>query len=235
MTDNLLTLNGEILRESFCEWQSEQEALDAEWSESLAALTAYQSHLDAWQQELVEERESLRREREAWERNEEATKLVRDQSASQANAQLAEAREKISLLSEQLLSRTEELRVLDQRRAELTIDLELARVHAKELAADVDEQKQTFERERSAWTEQLRQMHELLELRAATPVTGYDDVIAAAAERPAPPAPRPPKAIASVSGEKPSPNNPVLGSIMEQFGKLRQQRANDRQTGKNAR
>jgi DNA repair exonuclease SbcCD ATPase subunit len=238
MADSTLTLNRESLREAFGQWQTEQEALEAEWNESLAALAAYQSHLDGWQKELAGERDALRRERQAWEREQAEAKAAWEQSSSQAGTQLTEAREKIALLSQQLVARTEELRLLDQRRGELTTELEVARAQCRDLSADVDEQKQRLERERAAWTEQLKQMRELLELRAAAPVTGYDDVeptgVQPQAAQPVEAAPRP--ARPSV-GQRPSPNshNPVLGSIMEQFGKLRQQRANDRQTGKKPR
>jgi hypothetical protein len=238
MANSTLTLNRESLREAFGQWQTEQAALDAEWSESLAALAAYQSHLDGWQKELAGERDALCRERHEWEQAQAEAKATWEQSSSQAGTQLTEAREKISLLSHQLVARTEELRVLDQRRADLTTELEVARAQCRDLAADVDEQKQRLERERAAWTEQLKQMRELIELRATAPVTGYDDVeprpVQPQAAQSGEAAPRPARPSA---GQRPSPNshNPVLGSIMEQFGKLRQQRANDRQTSKKPR
>jgi len=92
-------------------------------------------------------------------------------------------------------------------------------------------------------------MRELLEMRAAAPVTGYDDVGPPPVERSseaahaAPAAPVTPAAPATPAargtggkeaGEKHSAS-PVLGSIVEQFGKLRQQRALDRQIGKKSR
>jgi chromosome segregation ATPase len=236
MAENTLTLDCETLRDSFGQWQAEQEVLDAEWSESLAALVAYQSHLDAWQQELVQERDALQHDRKAWEHDQAAAEKNSDKSSSQTNAQLAEAREKITTLSQLLLTRTEELRATDQRRGELTTELELARAHAKELAAGVEEQKRLLERERATWTQQMQHMRELLELRAAAPAADEETAVS----RPAPQSaatsnagPRPVQA--SGGGGKPSQNNPVLGSIMEQFGKLRQQRATDRQAGKNVR
>lgn len=231
MNYETLTLDAGALRESISLWQAEQESLDAEWNESLAALVAYQSHLDGWQQVLAEQREQLRCDREAWERERAEGALEREQSTTQSDAQLTEGREKIALLSQQLVARTEELRVLDQRRAELATELERARSQAKSLAADAEQQKRSLEQERSAWAQQLRQMRELLEVRAAAPVTGYDDDVRPPAEPATPQAPPRPRAT---SDKKPT-NNPVLGSIVEQFGKLRQQRANDRQSPKKPR
>jgi len=233
-----LTRDCDTLRESLHEWQAEQELLAAEWSESLSALAAYQSHLDDWQHSLVEERDTLRREqdtlrqdRETLERERSAAELNQEKSSSQSNAQLAEARAKVAQLSELLLTRTEELRLLDQNRAELTTELEVARTTTRQMAADADQQKKSLELERLAWTEQLQHLRELLEQRAAAPITGYDYNDAEPPE-PAQTAPAPPRPAKAAGGDKPSTNNPVLGSIMEQFGKLRQQRATDRQTGK---
>jgi hypothetical protein len=237
MSHDTLTLDSDALRESFSHWQAEQQSLEAEWNESLAALMAYQSHLDGWQKELAAQRDELaqqqdqlRRDRETWEHERATAESKFEQSASQSNTQLVEAREKIALLSQQLVARTEELRQLDQRRAELATELEVARAQAKSHAADAEQQQRTLEQERSAWVKQLQQMRELLELRAAAPVTGYDDVVRPAAEHapPAPPRSRP-------TSDKQPTNNPVLGSIMEQFGKLRQQRAIDRQSVKKTR
>jgi chromosome segregation ATPase len=230
MSHDTLTLDCDALRESFREWQAEQESLEAEWNESLAALVAFQSHLDGWQKELAEQRDQLRHERESWEEERSSANSELGQSAAQSNTQLAEAREKITLLSQQLVARTEELRVLDQRRAELATELEVARAQAKSHAADAEQQKRALEQERSAWVKQLQQMRELLEVRAAAPVTGYDDVVRPPAEPAATPPPRPRPA-----SDKQPTNNPVLGSIMEQFGKLRQQRAIDRQSVKKTR
>jgi hypothetical protein len=233
MFEDTLTINSDALRESIRAWQSEQESLEAEWSESLSALEAYQSHLDGWQRELAEAREALRSEREVFAREQAAAAIEQEKSSAQIVIQLAEARAKVAQLSEQLVTRTEELRVLDQKRADLATELEVARATAKRLTADAEAQLRSHEAERKSWTEQLAQLRDVLEQRAAAPVTGYDDVPSAPAAEPAAQAPpRPPK---TTSGERPSANNPVLGSIMEQFGKLRQQRASDRQAGRNVR
>ena len=52
---------------------------------------------------------------------------------------------------------------------------------------------------------------------------------------PAAPAAQPPRAAAPANRERSNHGGAVLGSIVEQFGKLRQQRAEDRQGQKKAR
>ena len=40
-------------------WHAEREVIDSQLSESLAVLTAYQSHIDDWQQRLANDRDEL--------------------------------------------------------------------------------------------------------------------------------------------------------------------------------
>jgi hypothetical protein len=91
-------------------------------------------------------------------------------------------------------------------------ELELVREREKELLASLDENKQRLEQER-AETQRLR---ELLEVSAesgkAPSRSNAPPIEPRAAER---------------SNEIKAADNPVLASVMEQFGKLRQQRAKD--------
>lgn len=233
MTTDTLPLDSAAIHESFQEWLEQEDSLDAQWSESLSALAAYQSHLDAWQQELARERDELRTAREELERDRATAEQSPEQHSENTPSEPAEERNKIAQLSQQLLARTEELRGVDQLRAELMTELELARAHAKELVAAVEEQKRTLEHERSAWTDQLHHMRKLLERRAEGAPAG---VLEEAPVRATKDAPKPPSRPAAASGgEKRAASSPVLSSIVEQFGKLRQQRAFDRQAGKKTR
>jgi len=160
MTDVLVQC--ESMREAFRHWHAEQESLEEQLSESLAALSAYQSHLDAWQERLARERNELSEARAQWERE----------------------------------------------RAAVEAEIDQSRAKARELASALDEQKQILECERSNWAQELEQ----LRAGGAAPQISAEPVTLAA--------PRAPKTMTE---------SPVLGSIMEQFGKLRQQRASDRQ------
>jgi chromosome segregation ATPase len=256
------TLNGEAIRGTFQAWYAERDSLEAQLNESLTALSAYQSHLDAWQQQLARERDELQASRGQFEHDREAVRVAnekielareelrlaheqfeRDRSASDrsssdelvaAQKELAEARDKITALTTLLLNRTEELRALDNRRAEVQTELELSRAREKELKVTLDEHKRSVEQERSQYAEELHQLKEVLERQLETP--------AAEAHVPTPekappiiqpqaaPVSRPPS---SPGGARVIPReNAVLGSIYEQFGKLRQQRATDRQVNR---
>ena len=59
-----LSINGEALRDTFRAWHAERDVIDSQLSESLAALSAYQSHLDEWQQQLARERTELQTAKE---------------------------------------------------------------------------------------------------------------------------------------------------------------------------
>jgi DNA repair exonuclease SbcCD ATPase subunit len=226
------TINGDTIRQTFQAWNAERDSLDSELSESLAALEAYQIHLDTWHQQLAREREELQNARGQFERD----RLSADKNQSEASAatisELHAAREKISALTTLLLNRTEELRTLDNRRAEAQTELELARARERDLTAALDDQKRSVEQERAHWAEELKHLREVIERQLEAPVS---EAPLAAAEIPvaSPPQTTPPPASPpskTPSGDQPrSRENPLLGSIVEQFGKLRQQRAVERQ------
>ena len=218
MTNDTAIIDCEAIRGRFQQWRAQQEPLAAELSESLAALAACQSHLDAWQQQLVREREELGAARDRFAIEQAEAEKSQAQSVAETTAELHAAREKIASLTAALLARTDELRVLDRRRAEVVTELELARAREKEFNTKLEELKQAREQERLQWADELRHLRELVERRLET-----SDVERHAAAAEYPPATRSP--VEHVT--RPS-NSPVLGTIVEQFGKLRQQRALDR-------
>jgi DNA repair exonuclease SbcCD ATPase subunit len=227
------TINGDAIRQTFQAWNAERDSLDSELSESLAALEAYQLHLDTWHQQLAREREELQNARSQFERDQ----LSADKNQSEASAatisELHAAREKISALTTLLLNRTEELRTLDNRRAEAQTELELARARERELNAALDDHKRSVEQERSHWAEELKHLREVIERQLEAPVSEGPPAtveIPIASRPQTSSAPASPANKTASSGDQPRPReNPLLGSIVEQFGKLRQQRAVERQ------
>jgi septal ring factor EnvC (AmiA/AmiB activator) len=219
------TVNGDAIRETFREWNAERDSLDAELSESLVALEGYQRHLDTWQQQLTREREELHSAREQFESDRSASEKNQNESSAATVTEPHAAREKITALTTLLLSRTEELRTLDNSRAEIQTELELSRARERDLKSSIDEQKRSVEQERSQWADELKQLREVVERQLETPVA---DEPAVAVGRPSSdaPVPTPPS---PGTGQSPPRESPVLGSIVEQFGKLRQQRAVERQ------
>ena len=162
MTTELNVLDREALHTTFETWAAEEESLDDQLGESLAALAAYQSHLDTWQKQLADERTELIYLREQFER-EQAAAAESQTHTQDAGAEFVAARQKVADLTVSLLARTEELRTLDNRRAELVTELELSRAHERELKNSLDEQKRLLEEERAKSSEELRNLRELLE------------------------------------------------------------------------
>ena len=223
------------IRTTFQEWNAERESLHAELSESLAALEAYQQHLDDWQRQLATEREQLRTDRQQFEQEQTAAQITRSEASAETTAELDAAREKVASLTTLLLSRTEELRTLDNRRAEVQTELELSRARERELKAALDEHKNSLEQQRSHWAEELKQVREVLERQmdtpaVQTPAAPSEPAASAAPVQPAPAVPVQPQVANNDSRSTPRGESPVLGSIVEQFGKLRQQRAVERQS-----
>lgn len=216
MLSPVIVIDREIVEHSFREWQEEQTLLDAQLAESVAALDAYQAHLDKWQQELVREREELRHLRESIGRDQ-ADAGVAHEQIEHLNHDLEKSREKISSLTTALLARTEELRDLDRRREIASAELALVRVREKELEAALAARPVTGQAQRH--DEEI-------------PTNHPTDALVGAA-RPA--AAGSPGESAKSGPAKVEPRrtvSPVLGSVMEQFGKLREQRSLNRSNNK---
>lgn len=242
-----LQFNGDAIRESLRSWSEERDTLDTELQEALAALAAYQSHLDSWQQQLAGEREQLERDRhelqsarEQFERDRTTADKNRADTSAAATNELHAAHEKITALTTLLLSRTEELRTLDNRRAEVQTELELARARERELKASLDEHKRQAEQDREAWSEELKQLRGMLSRQFEAPADPDPTATTASESASVPPATTAPAARSAYASTTTKTNggggarvlpreNAVLGSIVEQFGKLRQQRAVERQ------
>jgi chromosome segregation ATPase len=233
MTTTTPALDHQPIHDCFGQWREEQETFDAELTETFSSLEDYQSHLDDWQRALADELEQLQHERK---------RLERDQAESQEHGaeidslseKLNEARQQSSQLSKELLSRTDELRELDKKRAELATELELARARDSELTTALDNQKQWMDQQRLQWTEELKHLRELLEQRstaaADTPraESGNENITANGTPGEDDSDDEAPCADDSQT-EGPWEDNPVLGSIVAQFGKLRKQRSAGRQ------
>jgi len=217
MSTDTALFDCEEIRGTFRQWQAEQEPLGSQLSESIAALSAYQSHLDSWQKQLGREREELAAERSQLDRDRAAVENNCTQ-AVEVTAELNASREKVSSLTTALLARTEELRALDSLRAEAITELEFGRARERDLKTSLEELRQSRETEQLQWADELRHMRELLERsKVATDAAAHSNSVDNS-QTAAPP----------TSNAKRDGNSAVLGSIVEQFGKLRQQRAMDR-------
>jgi phage tail sheath protein FI len=226
MTSETILFDRDALRDTFDEWATAADSLDAQLSESLSALAAYQSHLDAWQRQLADERTDLIRVREQFEREQAAAAERQTHSYADSGDELIAARQKVADLTSSLLARTEELSTLDSRRGELVAELELARDRELALTTALDEQQRLLDQERAKWTngslEATAQRGE--NVKPMEDGTGENAGLVA----------EPSRRLASSSKDR-SNSSAVLSSIVEQFGKLRQQRAVERQTSKKTR
>jgi chromosome segregation ATPase len=193
MSEPLIEVDRAIIASSFREWQEEQQKLDAELAESVAALDAYQANLDNWQQELARERDELLQLRSATE----------SQALAPATPTGDDEHEQLELIRKEL----------DEARAQisvLTADLALARAHELELGEALSEEQHSKD------THALHHeaFDEAVELAAAGSYRG--DTAPSGTGR----------------SESRRGGSPVLGSVMEQFGKLREQRSISRSNTK---
>jgi predicted nucleic acid-binding Zn-ribbon protein len=228
MTETI-QLDRDALHATFDTWTAAEESLDAQLNESLEALSAFQSHLDGWQRELAAERTALIEAREQFERDQAAAAASQANSPADGGEELIAARQKVAELSSSLVARTEELRSTDQRRAELVNELELVRAREKELMSALDHEKQQHNHERAQLAEDLRLARVTLAQHGITADSAAPGGAAGAPSKSPFGLPRNSNTHRDRSG------GAVLGSIVEQFGKLRQQRAVDREASKKTR
>jgi chromosome segregation ATPase len=216
MSTTLIAVERTEFEQSFRDWQAEQSQLEAQLADSFAALDAYQSNLDNWQAELAQEREELRGLRAAVE-CERTADGAHNEQLDELRQELTVSRQQISSLTTALLARTEELRDLDRQRNEAIAELSRAGAREQELSASLAAQQQSSEAERLQWERNIEQLRE--DAEKAAEVAARGNSIA-------------PGRNGEASSESRSSSNAVLGSVMEQFGKLRQQRSMNRLNSK---
>lgn len=206
-TISTITIDRQPLADSFDQWRVDQREFDEEVRESLAALEAFQSHLDQWQRQLAAEREELNGKQEQIVK--ERAELESDRGNMTCDLdqlqkyrdQLDEARDKIDKLRSDLLTKSDELRTIDQQRAEMSTQLEVLRAREQSLHESLERERQHHESQQAQWNTEIKHMHELLERQAIVTKEG-----------------RP----------RDASKDPVIGSIVAQFDKLRQQQAEGR-------
>jgi septal ring factor EnvC (AmiA/AmiB activator) len=195
MSQAPVVIDRESITNSFRAWHDEQQQLDAQLAESVAALDAFQTNLERWQQELVQERDELKSLREQIE-------SCQDQPATAAVSGNEEA------ALEQLRQELEQAR---GQISALTADLALARAHELELGEALSAEQHAHD---THAFHQDEAFDEAVELVAAGSYRG--DTAPTGKKR----------------SEPRGGASPVLGSVMEQFGKLREQRSQSRSNTK---
>lgn len=188
-------IDRESITNSFRVWHEEQQHLDAQLAESVAALDAFQVNLERWQQELAQERDELKALRGQIE-----SEKVQEPLAPGSGSEEAEL--------EALRTELEQARM---QISSLTADLALARAHELELGEALSAEQHSHD---THTFHQDEAFDEAVELVAAGSYRGDT-------------APTGKKRSESRGGA-----NPVLGSVMEQFGKLREQRSQSRSNTK---
>jgi chromosome segregation ATPase len=118
-----------------------------------------------------------------------------------------------------LNQRNEVVHGLEQERTALETELELVRARAAELTDALDRERKQMAEDRAEWSSELKQLRRLLERQArltANPSAIVDLHAAPAAEA---------DDIRPINGSKtPRRDDPVVGSVLAQFDRIRQQR-----------
>lgn len=211
-------------------WGEQDEVVQLELEESLSALEAYERQLDTWQKQLVVERTELAQQRdELAQQSEQLAQHTANQAALQAQAydDRAELQLKLKHLASELAAErqtaavlsTTQLAELADMRSELT-DCEHRRQQSDLAAAKLATEVATLK---------LRES-ELTALLAAAQINAAIASSHPTANAGAPPTTAPQSGAGQSSAPAPSEptkrsgSDPVVGSVVAQFDKLRLQR-----------
>ncbi|MEM8864242.1 MAG: hypothetical protein AAGF31_01695 [Planctomycetota bacterium] len=188
-------------------WGTEQDRLGSELDESLSALEAFQRQLESWQTQLASERDTLESEQADW--------AAEQRSSQELTAEAEELQQQIDRLQTEATQREAEQGTATSEIAELRATLVASEQREQELSTQLDKQRQAFADQQARWDEDFRRMRELLDQQAAE---GLAEVSLA----------EPQESGAASAAVDPVIEDPVLDSVLAQFGKLRQQQAGRR-------
>lgn len=200
----------EPLSECVQSWTTEHSRIALEVAESLEALEGFQRQLDQWQAQLAEQREQLAAERQALAESQAEWTAERG-TADEVDKQLVAAQAESDTLREQLAGEAQRADELQEQLAQNQSDLDRATRREAELTQALDRQRAERAEEQARWDEDFRRMRELLQHQVDT---------SPPAETPPADPLREPEAVAVA--------DPVLDSVLAQFGKLREQQAGRR-------
>ncbi|TWT74642.1 Chromosome partition protein Smc [Posidoniimonas polymericola] len=193
-------------RECLTSWSEQHQRFEEDLQESFDALDAYQRQLDAWQQRLAGEREQLEHERERLKEQADAAIAAAEQGdqTAELEAELIASRQRTEELEQQIASSETASIGLQGENAKLTGELHQAQRAAQELGVQLEATRAEMAQQNQHWSGEFSRVVKMLEQQQAAPAADFA-----------------PAAVAAPAGA----SDPVLGSVVAQFSKLRQQRA----------
>ncbi len=209
------------LRTKLDGWQAELDRGFAELERQKASLSDQQAqgaeHDAKHRQQIDELRTQCDELHNALTSKEEEIESLRLAIESGGNGDGADLKDARQAAEEQ----NEQIHELERERVTLEAELEMVRTRAAELSDTLAQERRQMSEDRAEWANELKQLRRLMERQTAVSVA-----TAAAQPRQAPAEKQPseqPAAAASASRL-----DPVVGSVLAQFDKIRQQRAAQR-------
>ena len=162
-------------------------------------------------QELEAQRQTADELRTALEATQEGITEELEKRLTAINQELSQTRGTLD-------ERNETLHGLEQERAALETELEMVRTRAAELTETLDKERRQMAEDRAEWSGELKQLRRLLERQARLAATPLANADAQATHEVADLEP------VSNGSKGPRRDDPVVGSVLAQFDRIRQQR-----------
>lgn len=173
-------------------------------------------------EKLKQDRQEALRELEAQARTAEelrtALEATQEGITEELEKRLASINDELAQTRAQADERNEALHGLEQERASLETELEMVRTRAAELTETLDKERRQMAEDRAEWSGELKQLRRLLERQArlaANPLANADAQHMHAAPDDEP---------VGNGSKTPRRDDPVVGSVLAQFDRIRQQR-----------
>ncbi len=203
-------------RECLEDWRQESARCEEDLNETFEALEGFQRNLESWQQRLVLERKELELERAEVQQLDTATAECEQMLAGAIAAheeELSSSQERATQLEEELTKASAARLSAESAKAQLAVELDQARRKRQELETQLEQNRAEMSRQNQHWSEEFNRVVQMLAEQ-----NSEQDPPGSCQEEPSTPAT--PIAVAPIKS-----SDPVLGSVVAQFGKLRQQRA----------
>ncbi|OHB78924.1 MAG: hypothetical protein A2W31_10605 [Planctomycetes bacterium RBG_16_64_10] len=146
-----------------------------------------------------------------------------DRDHNTVDETLCDARQRLEIAAQEMSSKEAQISKLEQERDDLEAELDSVRSRAAELSDTLDQIKRESIEERAEWSAELKQMRRVLERQTDLLTPRPSSRLAVAA-----PTATMPMTTAGSAASAQSAADPVLGTVMAQFEKIRQERAQRR-------
>lgn len=210
-------------REAMAQQVADGEGDAGRHQELLDEMRRLREECDKLRQEQNDAHQALEAEKQTSQELRTALEAAHEGINAELEARLEAINNELAQTRGSLDQRNEVVHGLEQERAALETELEMVRARAAELTESLDQERRKMAEDRAEWSTELKQLRRLLERQARLSTTQPAAADISSSHH------TPPDSQAAPDGSKsPRMDDPVVGSVLAQFDRIRQQRGTAR-------